>query len=86
MDFVGVKNQVCNKKNTNFWNFKKVCHRLQIEHFSYENISAASRKQVRVRRPPFTPLLYSKTGVYRGIHFFLFLLQNIDCGYSQSMF
>ena len=22
------------------------------------------------------------TGVYRGIHFFLFLLQNIDCGYS----
>ena len=32
--------------------------------------------------PPYTPLLYSKTGVYRGIHFFLFLLQNIDCGYS----
>ena len=30
-----------------------------------------------------TPLLYSKTGVYRGIHnFFLFLLKNIDCGYS----
>ena len=25
---------------------------------------------------------YSKTGVYRGIPFFLFLLQNIDCGYS----
>ena len=27
--------------------------------------------------------LYSKTGVFRGIHvpFFLFLLQNIDCGY-----
>ena len=25
--------------------------------------------------PPYTPLLYSKTGVYRGIHFFfLFLL------------
>ena len=23
---------------------------------------------------PFTPLLYSETGVYRGIHFFLFLL------------
>ena len=21
--------------------------------------------------PPYTPLLYSKTGVYRGIHFFL---------------
>ena len=24
--------------------------------------------------PPYTPLLYSKTGVYRSIHFFLFLL------------
>ena len=24
----------------------------------------------------------SKIGVYRGIHFFLFLLKNIDCGYS----
>ena len=24
--------------------------------------------------PPYTPLLYRKTGVYRGIHFFLFLL------------
>ena len=30
----------------------------------------------------YTPLLYSKTGIYRGIHYFLFLLQNIDCGYS----
>ena len=36
-----------------------------------------SRKQVRVTNTP----LHSKTGVYRGIHFFLFLLQNIDCGY-----
>ena len=32
--------------------------------------------------PPHTPLLYSKTGVCRGIPIFLFLLQNIDCGYS----
>ena len=34
--------------------------------------------------PPYTPLLYSKTGVCRGTEpfFFLFLLQNIDCGYS----
>ena len=31
----------------------------------------------------YTPLLYSKTVVYRGIHnFFLFQLKNIDCGYS----
>ena len=33
--------------------------------------------------PPYTPLLYSKTGVCRGIPIFLkFLIQNIDCGYS----
>ena len=32
--------------------------------------------------PPQTPLLYSKTGVCRGMPFFLFLLQNRDCGYS----
>ena len=33
--------------------------------------------------PPYTPLLYSKTGVYRGLYYFLlFLLNNIDCGYS----
>ena len=32
--------------------------------------------------PPLTPLLYSKTGVCRGIPIFLILLQNIDCGYS----
>ena len=35
--------------------------------------------------PPYTPLLYSKTGVYRGIHYFLILLQNIDCGYSLEL-
>ena len=33
--------------------------------------------------PPYTPLLYSKTGVCRGIPIFLkFLIQNIDSGYS----
>ena len=32
--------------------------------------------------PPQTPLLYSKTGVYRGINYFLISAQNIDCGYS----
>ena len=34
--------------------------------------------------PPLTPLLYThgETGVYKGIHFFLFLIQDIDCGYS----
>ena len=34
--------------------------------------------------PPQTPLLYSKLG-YAGVYlFFLFLLQNIDCGYSLA--
>ena len=28
--------------------------------------------------PPYTTLLYCKTGVYRGIHFFSFLLLNRD--------
>ena len=29
-----------------------------------------------------TPLLYSKTGVYRGINYFSYFCSNIDCGYS----
>ena len=32
--------------------------------------------------PPQTPLLYSKTGVYKGIHYFLIFALNIYCGYS----
>ena len=33
--------------------------------------------------PPKTPLLYNENGVYRGkLFFLLFLLQNIDCGYT----
>ena len=36
--------------------------------------SGISSKHVRVMNTPYTPLLYSKNGVYRGIHFFLFLL------------
>ena len=33
--------------------------------------------------PPFSPLLYSENGVYRGIPiFFLFLVQNIDYRYT----
>ena len=31
-----------------------------------------SRKQVRVMKTPYTPLLYSKTGVHRGMHYFLY--------------
>ena len=32
--------------------------------------------------PPYTPLLYSKTGFAEVNLIFLFLIQNIDCGYS----
>ena len=33
--------------------------------------------------PPYTPLLYRKTGVRRGIpNFLFFFIQNIHCGYS----
>ena len=32
---------------------------------------SSSRKQVRVMKTPLHPLLYSKTGVYRGIHYLL---------------
>ena len=31
---------------------------------------------------PYTQLLYSKTGVYRGVHDFLIFALKIDCGYS----
>ena len=31
--------------------------------------------------PAYTPLLYSKIGVYNGIHFLIFA-KNIDCGYT----
>ena len=42
--------------------------------------SPSSGKHVRAMNTPETPLLNSKTGVYRGIPiFFLFLHQNIDC-------
>ena len=41
-----------------------------------------SRYYFRVMYPPYTTLLYSKTGVYRGIHISLLLIQNIECGYS----
>ena len=45
--------------------------------------SSSSEKHVgRVMNIPLNPTLYSKTGVCRGIPFFLFLLQNIDYGYS----
>ena len=31
-----------------------------------------------------TQILYKRKGVRRGIHIFLFLIQNIDCGYSLT--
>ena len=42
-----------------------------------------SRKHAYIILTPLAPLLYSKTRVYRGIHYFLlFQLKNIDSGYS----
>ena len=32
--------------------------------------------------PPYTPLVYSKTGVYRAKHFFS---KHLDCGYSLDI-
>ena len=57
-----------------------------------KNISSASVKWPQAITPqkhayiiltPLNPALYSKTRVYKGIHYFiLFLLKNIDYGYS----
>ena len=41
----------------------------------------AAWKHVQAINTPHTQALYSENGVFRGIHFFLFLLENIDCGY-----
>ena len=35
--------------------------------------------------PPYTPFLYSKTGVCRGIPIFLIFAPNIDCGYLLEL-
>ena len=54
-----------------------------------------SLKLVRVMKTPYIPLLYSKTGVYRGIHYFLIfalkhrfrvLVRGGSNVYPQSMF
>ena len=45
----------------------------------YANTSC---KHVHAINTPFTPLLYSETGGYKGIQIFLLLIQNIGCGYS----
>ena len=48
------------------------------------SIRSPSRKHAYIILTPLHPtFIYGKTGVYRGIYyFFLFLLKNIDCGYS----
>ena len=35
--------------------------------------------------PPYTLLVYSKTGVCRNIPIFLIFAQNIDCGYLLEL-
>ena len=39
--------------------------------FGHYNFNLSSCKHVRIMNTPYTPLLYSQTGVYRGIHFSL---------------
>ena len=47
------------------------------------SISSITKTYLYNFDPLKNPLSCSKTGIYRGIHYFyLFLLKNIDCGYS----
>ena len=55
--------------NSKIWS-QLNARQLQVNH--HENKSV-------LQTPPYTPFLYSKSGVYRGLQFFLFFLQNIDC-------
>ena len=44
------------------------------------------RKHACIILTPWNSLLYSKTGIYKGIHYFsYFCSKNIDCGYSLEM-
>ena len=60
--------------------------------FNY--LTRPSRKRIRVTRPPYTPLAYSKTGVYRGYTLFsyfalkhrLWVRVRTASVYPQSMF
>ena len=45
--------------------------RFQVSYMNLTYWMCTSRKQVCVTNTPYTPLLYSKSGVYRGIHIFL---------------
>ena len=74
----------------NYWYFTEVinaslrnigfCQWLKLYPTSGKN---TSQKHAYIILTTKTPLLYNKTGVYREYTlFFLFLLKNIDCGYS----
>ena len=57
------------KKDYTLFDFNRMCRNVE------EKIAETSCKEVRVMYTPLHPtFIYSKTGVYRGIHFFLFLL------------
>ena len=64
--------------------FSFKCH-LKALHLSKEGVHDQTTSNFIIRihvRIMYTPLLYSKAGVCRGIPFFLTFAQNIDCGYS----
>ena len=56
--------------------------------FDGQNIRMISKylqlitKHAYIMLTPLNPTLYSKTGVYRDIHYFLISARNIECGYS----
>ena len=72
-----------------FFLFYTVCFPIRaIENVGSENtktislvLNSHSSLHVREMYTHLIPLLYSKTGIYRDIQFFLFLIQNIHCGY-----
>ena len=56
---------------------------LPVKQISHHDIAMLSGKHVRVMYTPVNPTLNRKKLGYAGVYlFFLFLLQNIDCGYS----
>ena len=67
------RNKEINNKQQQHQRKQQLCNR---QLFDYWGIS--SRKHTYII---LTPLLYSKTGVYWGIHYFsYFCSKNIDCG------
>ena len=87
---IGLSLSVCKQNSVPIVNCKSVENYSFFSAFSRnttnlysQNRHATSRRHVYTILTPETPLLHSKTGVYRGIHYFFFIsAHNIDYGYS----